>query len=250
MRNRCTEAFGLCRSRLTVDAKVKCSSTAQLRFPDALRDPLTPHQSFPSSALTPCSTPPSTWTSAHDHPRKHLHQHSPPSLTLHTSPFRSAIALPSYHQIPTEESSAPRRAVDGGATPRSSPVAGWLRSQCSHRRAVTGWRTASARPTGGVRRTGGRLRGCGFRGCPNGCPAVVACPRPVSARPVSARPVSARPVSASACPHGGGSQSASVRRGSPTVGTGRSRRGRPPCREQPGRLPESGAIGAAEAVLG
>jgi hypothetical protein len=24
----------------------KCSSTAELRFPDALRDPLTPHQSF------------------------------------------------------------------------------------------------------------------------------------------------------------------------------------------------------------
>jgi hypothetical protein len=50
IRNRCTEAIGLCRSRLTVDAKVKCSSTAQLRFPDAPRDPLTPHQSFPSSA--------------------------------------------------------------------------------------------------------------------------------------------------------------------------------------------------------
>jgi hypothetical protein len=50
IRNRCTEAIGLCRSRLTVDAKVKCSSTAQLRFPDAPRDPLTPHQSFPISA--------------------------------------------------------------------------------------------------------------------------------------------------------------------------------------------------------
>src|SRR5215216_5169283 len=107
MRNRCTEAFGLCRSRLTVDAKVKCSSTAQLRFPDALRDPLTPHQSFPSSALTPCSTPPSTWTSAHDHPRKHLHQHFLTSLTPHTSPFRSPIALHSYHPNPTHDSSAP-----------------------------------------------------------------------------------------------------------------------------------------------
>jgi hypothetical protein len=111
MRNRCTEASGLCRSRWTVDAKVKCSSTAQLRFPDALRDPLTPHQSFPSSALTPCSTPPSTWTSAHDHPRKHLHQLFLTSLTPHPSPFLRPIALSSYHPNPTHESSAPGRGL-------------------------------------------------------------------------------------------------------------------------------------------
>jgi hypothetical protein len=34
IRNRCTEAIGLCSSRLTVAAKVKCSSTVQLRSPD------------------------------------------------------------------------------------------------------------------------------------------------------------------------------------------------------------------------
>jgi hypothetical protein len=114
MRNRCTAASGLCRSRRTVDAKVKCSSTAQLRFPDALRDPLTPHQSFPSSALTPCSTPPSTWTSAHDHPRKHLHQHYLTSLTPHTSAFRCPIALSSYPPTPTHDSGAPMVPVVSG----------------------------------------------------------------------------------------------------------------------------------------
>jgi hypothetical protein len=122
MRNRCTEASGLCRSRRTVDAKVKCSSTAQLRFPDALRDPLTPHQSFPSSALTPCSTPPSTWTSAHDHPRKHLHQLFLTSLTPHPSPFLRPIALSSYHPNPTHDSTAPGarapREADRAMTPR------------------------------------------------------------------------------------------------------------------------------------
>ena len=107
MRNRCTEASGLCRSRWTVDAKVKCSSTAQLRFPDALRDPLTPHQSFPSSALTPCSTPPSTWTSAHDHPRKHLHQHFLTSLTPH--PSASVVPLPSPRTIQIQHTTAVRR---------------------------------------------------------------------------------------------------------------------------------------------
>jgi hypothetical protein len=114
MRNRCTEAFGLCRSRLTVDAKVKCSSTAQLRFPDATRDPLTPHQSFPSSALTPCSTPPSTWTSAHDHPRKHLHQHCLTALTPHLLTFPLSHCPPLVpSKSRTHDSTAPMVPVAG-----------------------------------------------------------------------------------------------------------------------------------------
>jgi hypothetical protein len=181
MRNRCTEASGLCRSRRTVNAKVKCSSTAQLRFPDALRDPLTPHQSFPSSALTPCSTPPSTWTSAHDHPRKHLHQYFLTSLTPHTSPFRSPIALSSYHPNPTHDSSAPRRGVEGGAAQLFS-VGGQGRGAI---------RARSGRPAGGH-----RSRGCPDTGHAGRRPVRVLCPpcgRPSnrsSGRPVSTRPVS------------------------------------------------------------
>jgi hypothetical protein len=151
-----------------------------------------------------------------------------------------------------KESSAPRRAIDGGATPSSRPVAGWLRwrSQCPHHRADIGCRAASAGPTGGVRRTGSRLRGCGCRGCPNACRAVrrlsaSRCPVsgvrcPVSARPVAGVPgcplwgvrvrasrvrasrVRVRPVRA-----GGVLWSASVR-GGPTVWDGRLCRGRPP----------------------
>jgi hypothetical protein len=140
-----------------------------------------------------------------------------------------------------KESSAPRRAIDGGATPSSRPVAGWLRwrSQCPHHRADIGCRAASAGPTGGVRRTGSRLRGCGCRGCPNACRAVrrlsasrcpvsgvgVRCPLwgvRVRASRVRASRVRVRPVRA-----GGVLWSASVR-GGPTVWDGRLCRGRPP----------------------
>ena len=196
MRNRCTEASGLCRSRRTVDAKVKCSSTAQLRFPDALRDPLTPHQSFPSSALTPCSTPPSTWTSAHDHPRKHLHQLFLTSLTPHPSPFLRPIALSSYHPNPTHESSAPRRGFmsstaaelpshRGGRYRRREPS--WVaeRRRCGNPSEI-------GRPAGGRRR-----RGRGRRGCPDAGHA--------GSRPVRVfGPPCGRPSSSQAdvrCPH-------------------------------------------------
>jgi hypothetical protein len=116
IRNRCTEAIGLCRSCLTVDAKVKCSSTVQLCFPDAPRDPLTPHQSFPR--LRPSRL-------ALNH---HLAAHLPTTILVSTSistpyqpdpahlTFRSPIALHSYHPNPTHESTAPGRGLmPGGA---------------------------------------------------------------------------------------------------------------------------------------
>jgi hypothetical protein len=180
MRNRCTEAFGLCRSRLTVDAKVKCSSTAQLRFPDAPRDPLTPHQSFPSSALTPCSTPPSTWTSAHDHPRKHLHQHFLTSLTLHPLTFllshcpplvpsksntrqqcaKAPAGRPAYHrQLTVAAAARPVRSSVGALGVLAAERSWWLLAQttCARRsgRPVSSGRASwpwSTRPAATPRR--------------------------------------------------------------------------------------------------
>jgi hypothetical protein len=171
-----------------------------------------------------------------------------------------------------KESSAPRRAIDGGATPSSRPVAGWLRwrSQCPHHRADIGCRAASAGPTGGVRRTGSRLRGCGCRGCPNACRAVrrlsasrcpvsgVRCPR-VRWRvcrgvrcgaSVSARLASARLASASALSARAGSCGARRCGAAPRFGTGDFAVVARPCQRAAGRLPKSGAIGAVEAVLG
>jgi hypothetical protein len=165
-----------------------------------------------------------------------------------------------------KESSAPRRAIDGGATPSSRPVAGWLRwrSQCPHHRADIGCRAASAGPTGGVRRTGSRLRGCGCRGCPNACRAVrrlsaSRCPVsgvrcPVSGvrcgASVSARLASARLASASALSARAGSCGARRCGAAPRFGTGDFAVVARPCQRAAGRLPKSGAIGAVEAVLG
>jgi hypothetical protein len=124
-----------------------------------------------------------------------------------------------------KESSAPRRAIDGGATPSSRPVAGWLRwrSQCPHHRADIGCRAASAGPTGGVRRTGSRLRGCGCRGCPNACRAV---------RRLSA---SRCPVSGVRCPV------SAVGRPCPRVSRPRVSRPRPPCPRGRGLVERVGA---------
>ena len=69
--------------------------------------------------------------------------------------MRSTLDLQS-----SEDSSAPRRGLDGRATPSSAWSLPWLRSrwQSCHRRADLGCQAASAGPTGGARRVlAGRL---------------------------------------------------------------------------------------------
>src|SRR5512132_3355352 len=77
--------------------------------------------------------------------------HTLTSLTPHTSPFRSLIALSSYHPNPTHDSSAPRRQLDGGVPPAADGRGGgqtrpWRRG-CP-RRPCCGAVLVVARPDG------------------------------------------------------------------------------------------------------
>jgi len=88
-------------------------------------------------------------------------------------------------------------------------------------------------------------------------PGVLGCPRPVSGVRCRVRRVSAvrvsvsvRLASASALSAQAGVCGARRCRAAPRFGAGRPWRGRPPCPRAAGLLPESGANGAAEAVLG
>jgi hypothetical protein len=130
-RNRCAAAR-FPRSRSTVGAEVKCSHSVQLNA-------LLTRSSFTDTApiiATSCSTPcllhralPAQTHSPHptSAPYLHSHQHSRTNPTPHTSPFRSPIALHSYHPNPTHESSAPRRSLDRGVPPWSCLVAAMAR---------------------------------------------------------------------------------------------------------------------------
>ena len=110
--NRCAERR-FPRSRSTVEAKVKCSNSLKLSALPHPRTGLTFRRSFWPPALRSPSSQPSTCAYAPHHatsvPSITPRSPFPTSLTQHLSPFRSPIALPSYHSNPTHDSSAPRR---------------------------------------------------------------------------------------------------------------------------------------------
>jgi hypothetical protein len=155
-----------------------------------------------------------------------------PTRPVHTSPFRSPIALPSYHPNPTHDSSAPRRGLADGATEQapgsavgSLALAGTSPSPSRHRcrapqtpstgprlgvpagsRVVVGSRMSVRMPAVGrspCPRTRSRprvrcpssVRACDVHASAVQCPGVgVRCPASVSARAASARAASASAV--------------------------------------------------------
>jgi hypothetical protein len=152
---------------LNRNAEVKCSHSVQLNALLTRSSFTIPHRSSPPPAAHLPSSPPPTSTNVLQPPASasypHPHQHFCTNPTLHSSPFRSPIALQSYHPNPTHDSSAPRRRPDGGVSPSTV----WSRRWPARGRVVScGAIPAAHRPTrrlpggasGGVP-VGGRRRG-------------------------------------------------------------------------------------------
>jgi hypothetical protein len=97
-------------------AEVNCSLCVQLSALFTRRDPA------PTEGTIPLPAPRISLNTAlylHICPQPMLlqhHQHSHTNRTPHTVPFRSPVALSSYHPNPTHDSSAPRRGLAGAAT--------------------------------------------------------------------------------------------------------------------------------------
>jgi hypothetical protein len=129
-----------------------------------------------------------------------LDLHSLTSLTPHPSPFRSPIALPSYHPNPTHDSSAPRRRPDGEVSPTTVWSRRWraLGRVVSYGAVPVADRLMRRLPGGASGRCPGRRASpwSGRPRCPPYRPLPVLVHHWVSSRPVSSRPVSSRPVSA------------------------------------------------------
>jgi hypothetical protein len=142
-------------------------------------------------------------------------------MTPHPSPFRSPIALPSYHPNPTHDSSAPRRQLDGGLSPAADGRGGSqaVRSSVVPSKSLLLSGPVGAHPDGicpaerpaDIQRSGvvavvDTARTPAMASVASRCPASVSTHPGSSSglrrssRPVSSRPVSGHLGSSSGCP--------------------------------------------------
>jgi hypothetical protein len=107
--NRCAEGR-FPRSRSTVGAEVKCSNDLKLSALPTIQN----RNAIALITATSCTTP-GFYTAIYLHILPHHatsasltppHEHFLTNMTPHLSPFRSPIALPSYHSNPTHDSNA------------------------------------------------------------------------------------------------------------------------------------------------